>query len=210
MAMTKELSVQERTYSVEQYLALEEVAEAKHEYHDGKLIEMSGGTFEHNKITARIIALLSTFLIQNQKPCDVTSSDMKIWLPNVGGFVYPDVTVLCDTPIFFKERRDVLTNPTVLIEVLSKSTEAYDRGKKFELYSTLPSLQEYVLVSQYEPKIETYYRASAEQETWEYRKIAGLENEIHLQALDCTVRLADVYHSIDFEKISDEEETVEK
>ncbi len=208
MAMTKELSVQDRTYSIEQYLALEEVADAKHEYRNGKIIERNGLTFEHITIVIHLLTTLNIFLREKTNYAAIES--MKVGVLDGSSIFYPDATILCGKPEFFNGRQDVVVNPCLLVEVLSKSTEAYDRGKKFELYATLPSLREYVLVSQYEPKIETYYRPSAEQDTWEYRKVAGPENEITLQALDCTVRLADVYHSIDFEKISDEEETVKK
>ena len=196
--MTFANSALPKTLSIEEYLLLEERAEQRHEYHKGKIIPMTGGTLNHNAISANLFRIIGNELFTQQKLCRILSSDMKIWITEKERFVYPDLTILCEEPIFYKNRKDVITNPLLIAEVLSLSTEAYDRGKKFENYSLLPSLKEYVLVDQYEAKVEVFYREGNEPSDWQYHRETGLDANIHLKSIDCTLSLKEVYHLIEF------------
>lgn len=190
------VQTQEKLYTIEEYLALEEKAETKHEFDNGKIIEMPGAKFNHNAIVAAIIFTLITELRSKQKNCIVLSESMKIQIPTVDSFVYPDVTVLCEKPQFYADREDVLMNPLSIVEVLSESTARYDREKKFEKYKTLASLREYVLVSQDEPFVEVFYLHDPENELWKISHASKLEATVHLHSVDVTLKLEDIYKQV--------------
>jgi Uma2 family endonuclease len=186
----------EKLYTIEEYLALEEKAETKHEFDNGKIIEMPGAKFNHNTIAARIIAALIVALENMQKDCFVQTSDIKIQIPAADSFVYPDVAVVCEKPQFYADREDVLMNPLLIVEVLSESTARYDREKKFEKYKTLSSLREYVLVSQDEPFVEAFYLHDPENELWKISHASKLEASVHLHSIDVTLQLKDIYKQV--------------
>lgn len=196
--MTQTAIALKNKFTIEEYLRFEEQAEQRHEYHNGKVIPMSGGTIEHNQIAGNLFRIIGNALIESGKMCQVLSSDMKIWIEAAQRFVYPDVTVLCDEPQFYKDRRDAIANPLLLVEVLSESTEAYDRGKKFERYSSLSSLREYVLVSQNEPAVEVFFRDHDRPDDWQYHRATGLDALIQLQAINCELSLKEIYHLVKF------------
>lgn len=208
--MTLPTPALKKGFTAEEYLLFEEQAEQKHEYHNGNITPMPGGTIEHNQIAANLVRAIGNSLIVHEKLCRVLSSDMKTWIAPVRRFVYPDTTIICEKPVFFKERRDVITNPLLVAEVLSDSTEAYDRGKKFECYSLLSSIKEYVLVSQYEPKVETYFRKHDRPDDWQYHREAGLNTSIYLQSIGCTIPLKEIYYLIEFPPPEETNETTEK
>lgn len=190
------VQAQEKLYTIEEYLALEEKAETKHEFDNGKIIEMPGAKFNHNAIIAAIIFTLMTELRSKQKNCIVLSESMKIQIPAVDSFVYPDVTVLCEKPQFYADREDVLMNPLLIVEVLSESTANYDREEKFEKYTTLPSIREYVLVSQDKPFVEAFYLHDPENELWKISHASKLEATVHLHSVDVTLKLEDIYKQV--------------
>lgn len=130
---------------------------------------------------------------------------MKIFVPAVNRGLYPDAAVLCEIPQFYNERRDILLNPLVIVEVLSESTEAYDRGEKFNFYSTLPSFREYVLVSQDKPLVEVLYLQNPTENLWKHSLAEGLEAEVQLYSLDCKITLKDIYKRVEFEKVEPKE-----
>lgn len=175
--------------SPEEYLAIERQAEYKSEYVDGVIYAMAGGSERHNLIAANLIISIGVQI--KNRPCRVYPSDLKVRVPNSKRFFYPDVSVVCGETRFADDERDVILNPIVIIEVLSESTAAYDRGKKFLSYQQIDSLQEYLLVSQDEVIVEHYIRQS--NETWLYAKAIGLEETILLPSIECEVRLRDVY-----------------
>jgi len=142
--------------SAEAYLAFERAAETKHEYWHGELFAMTGASRQHNLLVANLVRLLGTALLDG--PCEVYPSDMRVAAASGAIFTYPDVTVVCDRPQFTDDAQDTLVNPSVVVEVLSPSTEAYDRGKKFEHYRGLASLRHYVLVAQDRMLVELYTR----------------------------------------------------
>jgi Uma2 family endonuclease len=149
-------AAEKRTLTREEYLAFERASEQKHEYADGEIFAMSGGTMEHSLVSANISRELGNALAG--RACRVLSSDMRIHIPATGRYVYPDGSIVCSKPLFCDDTRDTLLNPKVIIEVLSDSSEAYDRGEKFEHYRTVTSLEIYVLASQKKPLLDVFTR----------------------------------------------------
>jgi Uma2 family endonuclease len=175
--------------SPEEYLALERKAEFKSEYMDGVVYTLAGRSGRHNLITANIITTLGTQL--KRRPSRVYASNLKVRVPNSKQFFYPDVSVVCSDDEVADDEQDVILNPTLVVEVSSESTAAFDRGKKFLSYQQIGSLQEYVLVSQDEILIEGYARQG--NDTWLYTKVTGLEGNLTLPSLNCELALKDIY-----------------
>jgi Uma2 family endonuclease len=140
----------------EAYLVAERASDVKHEYIAGEVFAMSGGSYAHSRIAANIIRSLGNQL--DGAPCEVATNDLRIHVERTGMYTYPDAVVICGEPRFHDRERDTLLNPFLLVEVLSESTEGYDRGEKFAHYRAIPSLQHYVLVSQARQRIEHYAR----------------------------------------------------
>lgn len=174
--------------SPQEYLAFERDSETKHEYADGELFAMSGGTLEHSLLAANITRELGVAL--RERKCRVLNSDMRIKIPSTGRYVYPDASVTCERPTFEDETRDTLLNPTVIVEVLSDSSERYDRGDKFAQYRSIASLQDYVLVSQKAVLIEHYSRQA--DGIWFYRAL-GPGEQLILEKPGCEIRVDQVY-----------------
>ncbi len=189
----KSILEKEKTYSFEEYLALEEKSEEKHEFNNGKLNPMAGGTFNHNTIANAIGALLYNFIIAVNKNCQVANSDMKIHIPITNRSVYPDVTVICNDPDFYLNSPSVISNPQLIVEVLSESTAEYDRTTKFENYCSIPTFREYLLVAQDRPFVEAFYLHDPETALWKISRASGLDASIKLLSIDCTLELKDVY-----------------
>ena len=178
----------------EEYLAAERLSETRSEYVDGVVYPMTGARLNHIQIVSNITVELANQL--KGRPCRVLQSELKIRLQESRKFFYPDVTVLCDEPQFHDERRDIILNPLIVVEVLSKSTEAFDRGAKFQAYRTIESLKEYLLVEQNTPLVEQYVRH--EDGKWALSTAAGLENSLTLPSIGCTLNLGAVYDKVDF------------
>ncbi len=180
----------------EEYLALDRAAEERSEYLDGEMFAMSGGSREHTVIAINLARELSGQL--RHRPCDTYGSDMRVWVEATGLYTYPDLSVVCAEPLLGPDgRRDILRNPTLLIEVLSPSSEAYDRGKKFEHYRAIPSFREYLLVAQDSPTIDRFLRQ--ESGIWLYSTARGLEAEVELSSIGARLALSEVYAKISFE-----------
>jgi Uma2 family endonuclease len=179
----------------DEYLAAERVSESRSEYLDGVVCPMTGGSVNHVKIVGNLIVELGTQL--RARDCHVFPIDLKIRLPGSRKFFYPDVSVVCGELQFHDERRDIIINPLLVIEVLSKSTEAFDRGAKFQAYQTLDSLKEYVLVAQNKPMVEQFVRQADGK--WTYTSVAGLEGSLSLPSVECTLSLSAVYSKVDFD-----------
>ncbi len=180
------------TMSVEEYLEFERASETKHEYYGGEVLAMAGASYDHNTIVGNVFATLRTQL--RGKPCRVNFSDIRVQIPDSGLFTYPDLTVVCGPPQFRDERRDALLNPKVIIEVLSPSTESHDRGRKFQYYRTIASLDEYVLITQETPRIEHFVRQA--NDLWLFSEAVGLNATLPLPTIDCTLALAGVYQEV--------------
>jgi len=181
-------------YTPEEYLVLERKAEYRSEYLAGEIFAMSGASERHNLITLNIAAALHAQF--RGRPCRAYVNDMRVKVSSTGLYTYPDVVALCGEPRFDDEQKDTLLNPTLIVEVLSSSTEAYDRGGKFGHYRKLTSLAEYVLVSQEEAHIEHYMRQSDNQ--WLLSEAGGLQEIVHLPSINCTLALVEVYEKVVF------------
>lgn len=196
-------------YSFDEYLALERGEEVRHEYLDGQIYAMAGETLEHSTICFNIATSLGAQL--RGKPCRGLSPNMKIlsgkYVPGQtkGLFSYPDVSVVCGEPRFHDGRRDVLLNPTLIVEVLSPGTESFDRGEKFHRYrACLESLRDYVLVSTRLPMVELFQRQ--EGGFWLYSAAVGLEARVSLPSVGCELALADIYERVEFPESPEEPE----
>jgi Uma2 family endonuclease len=181
------------TYTPEEYLALEREAEYKSELINGQIYAMSGASEEHNLITLNLASEIRQQF--KGRSCRVYSADMRVKVSSTGMYTYPDVVAVCGGSIFEDSEVDTLTNPTVITEVLSPSTEAYDRGEKFAHYRRLPSLQEYVLISQDKLRVEHYLRHGDE---WIFTELSELDDTLQLTAVDCSVALRDIYDKVEF------------
>jgi Uma2 family endonuclease len=186
-------------FTVEEYLAFERAAEFRHEWCDGVVYPHADSSLAHSTIHVNLLVSLGSQL--RGTPCEVFSVDMKVRCgPGAGDarqglFAYPDLVVVCGAMQFHDVAQDVVLNPRVLIEVLSPSTEAFDRGDKFHRYRTwLPTLADYVLVAQHQPVIEHYHRGL--DDLWTLRTLEGLTAVLHLEQIGCTVALADVYERV--------------
>jgi Uma2 family endonuclease len=178
----------------EDYLAFERASEEKHEYYAGEIFAMTGASTNHNRIVGSTYAALYAQL--RERPCDILANDMRVKVPATGLYTYPDISILCEEPQFEDSEVDTLLNPTVIIEVLSPSTEAYDRGKKFQHYRTIPSFQEYLLISQDNVRVEHYRRQGNDK--WEMADAHTLDATITLPSVNCTLRLSDIYEKAQF------------
>ncbi len=182
----------QKTYTVEEYLAMERSSlEGKCEFVDGQIFAMVGASREHNLIGVNIASELRTQL--KDRPCETYANDMRVKAAEAKGYHYPDIVVVCGKPEFEDGHLDTLLNPTVLVEILSPSTEAYDRGGKFAAYRKIQSLHEYLLVSQAEPFIERYVRQG---EAWVLTETAGLEGLVNLDSIGCVLAMNEVYYSV--------------
>jgi Uma2 family endonuclease len=193
----------------DEYLAFERTAEERHIYVDGEIFAMAGESGAHGDITANVLASLHTQL--DDGPCRVRVANTKVRsgpLPKspkrrAGLYSYPDVVVICDEPKYLDEYQDVLLNPKVIVETLSESTEAFDRGDKLIRYQKFnPSLTDYILVSQVRPQIE-HFRREADG-SWKYTIHEGLKALVKIESIKCRLKAADVYKRVKFAAESDE------
>lgn len=180
--------------SPEAYLAQERQAATRSDYWEGEIYALAGASEAHNLIVANLVISLGTQL--KGRPCRVYSNDMRVKAQTYDLYTYPDVVLVCDQPQFEDHQRDTLINPTVLIEVLSPSTELYDRGTKFTVYRTLASLTDYLMVSQHHAFIEQYTRQPDGR--WVLTVSAGLDAIVRIESAGCELRLADVYDKVEF------------
>lgn len=183
-------------FTVEEYLRLEADSVEKHEYRGGEIIAMAGGSPEHSLITANLIGELRQRL--KGKPCRVYDSNLRVRIPGTTSYAYPDLSVICGPAQFDPQDRNrvTATNPKVVIEVLTPSTEADDRGEKFRHYLALPSLEEYVLVSQLAPRVESYHRR--EDGTWLFAVAEGADAAARFRSLGVEVPFTEVYAGVEF------------
>ncbi|WP_375559923.1 Uma2 family endonuclease [Bernardetia sp. OM2101] len=186
--------------TLEEYLKLEQENHQKYEYHDGYVYAMAGGTDNHNTITMNISARIHLALLD--KSCQIKNNDTKLWLENKNTYVYPDAMVFCGKPEESENLKDAFKNPVVIIEVLSKSTEGYDRGDKFRAYTQIPSLRHYVLIEQDKIQIDIYSRKS-HTSLWDIRFLSSLENILELELSKTetlTIPLSRIYDRIEYDK----------
>lgn len=189
--------------SPEEYLDLEVASEFRHEYIDGEIVPMTGGTPNHNRIIRNLCTAL-TMGLQGQD-WEIFVADQRLWIPEAEIYTYPDVMAIAGELTYQTGRRDTLTNPTLIIEVLSASTRNYDRGDKFAAYRTIATFQEYALVDQYSAHVEHYVKTGPKQ--WMLQEYDGLDSTLNLASLRLEVSLRDIYNKVQFEPVELEEET---
>jgi len=178
--------------TAEEFLAGERVAETKHKYLNGEVYAMAGASREHNVISGNVIRHLGNLLVG--KPCEVYPSDMRLQVAETGLFTYPDIMVVCDKPVFVDDEVDTLLNPKLIVEVLSPTTEANDRGWKWAHYRQLRSLAEYILIPQDDYRVEQYSRQA--DDSWLYREYRGLNDSLRIPLFGCEIPLSDIFHRI--------------
>jgi Uma2 family endonuclease len=181
------------TISEQEYLAFERASEIRNEYYNGRIYAMTGASLAHNLIVSNSVASLHGQL--RRKPCRICSSDLRVHIPQTGLYTYPDLVIVCGEPQFLDDSLDTLLNPTVIVEVLSPSTERYDRGMKFQHYRSIASLQVYLLIAQDRAHIERYTRQ--EGDLWLLQDAIGLPASVDMAAIEAVLSLADVYEKVD-------------
>ena len=187
---------EKKHYTPDEYLELEANSEERHEYIDGEIVLMPGGLPNHNRIAGNFYAALNFAL--KRRPYDVFITDQRLWIPRQRIYTYPDVMLIQGELQLQEGRRDTLTNPMMIVEVLSDSTEAYDRSGKFAAYRTIPSFQEYVLIDQHDRHVEQYYKT--EPRKWIFSEHDGAEAILSLNSVPFEITLADLYDKVEFEE----------
>ena len=177
-----------------EYLEIERAADFKSEFFDGEMFAMAGGTPQHSLIATNLAREFGNRLMGG--PCVAYNADLRMKIEATGLCTYPDLSVICGTLRFAEGTEDTVVNPAVLVEVLSDSTEAYDRGRKFEHYRQIPTLQEYLLVSQKEPRIEQFIRQADGR--WLLNEAAGMEKHLELPSLRISISLAEIFAKVNF------------
>jgi len=184
-----------RLYTAEEYLALEVASDVRSEFRDGEIVKMTGGTPAHNEISRMFVFLLTAAL--RKQPYSIFVTDQRLWIPQVNLYTYPDVMITPRPPELKRDRKDTVMNPILLAEMLSSSTEAYDRGDKFTHYRTIESFQEYVLVEQYRPHVEHYVKQGDNE--WLFTDYSGLESSFKLATVGVEIALVDLYEAVEFD-----------
>jgi Uma2 family endonuclease len=182
-------------YSPEEYLAIEQEAAERHEYRDGEIILMAGGLPNHNRITVNISGFLN--FASRGKPYQVFAADQRLWIPEKRLYTYPDVMVIQGDLVLQEGRKDTLVNPLMIVEVLSKSTEGYDRGDKFAAYRSIPGFQEYLLVSQSSQWIEHYVKRT--EKKWDFQAYDETDVVVQLETIGVEMAIGDIYDKVEFE-----------
>jgi Uma2 family endonuclease len=189
------MSTQAKTFvTPEQYLEIERAAEFKSEYYNGEMFAMAGALEAHNLIVSNVIGELRGQL--RKRPCVTLPSDMRVHVAATGLYTYPDVSVVCGEREYLDRHPDTLVNPTLIVEVLSQSTEAYDRGRKFKHYRSIESLREYLLISSDQISVDLFTRQP--DGNWILSSASRPEDSIELHSIDCRLNLADLYEKVEF------------
>lgn len=183
-------------WTLEEYLEREELADRRHEFIDGLIVAMSGGLSAHDLISSNAVTLLN--LATRGRPCRAHGSNLLVYIASFNVATYPDAMVVCGPYKYERKRRDIISNPLLIVEVLSKSSESYDRGKKFEYYRSLSSLREYVLISQAEPIVEKLARQPDDR--WTLDTFRGIDAELPLDSIEGRLPLRELYDKVEFEE----------
>lgn len=192
------LPVEKRRYTVAEYLEMELHAAERHEYHDGQILAMSGGSDMHSFVIVNVVAELRAAL--KGHPCSVGEGNLRVRNRREARYVYPDASVICGEREYDPEdaNRHTILNPRIIVEVLSPSTEAYDRGDKFQYYQGVESLEEYVLIAQDRPAAQTFLRQP--DGTWSLKGFLGLDATLRLRCLPIAIPLSEIYYRVEFLK----------
>ncbi|MBD2289961.1 Uma2 family endonuclease [Microcystis wesenbergii FACHB-1317] len=193
------IATDKSTYSFAEYLQLEETAAYKNEYQDGEIIPMTGGTTDHNKIALNFAAYLK-FALKGQK-YNIFIGDVKVWIAQYRQATYPDVMLIEGEPIYYETGKTTVTNPRLIVEVLSKSTQNYDQGDKFLYYRSLPEFQEYILISQSRPYVMQYNKT--EENKWLLTEYEGENASLSLTSVNFALSFQEIYEGVTFNIIND-------
>ena len=181
--------------SVEEYIAHERETGVKYEYHNGKIFALAGGTLNHGLLCGNIFLELSSKLKDNNSGCKPVNSEVKLNIKSKNSFVYPDSMVICGEMEIAESDQNSITNPVLIVEVLSKSTADHDRGDKFYLYRQISTLQEFVLIEQEKPIVEVYYKPP-QTDSWQISRFEGLDSNVILKSLNLKIKMSDLYYDI--------------
>ncbi|MFN0216755.1 MAG: Uma2 family endonuclease [Saprospiraceae bacterium] len=180
-----------RLMTIEEYLEMEERSRTKHQFIKGQVFDMPGGTLKHNIISSNILTAINIAVRQNAQSFIVSNSDTKVWVPAIESFYYPDAVVICEVPEYYAGRKDVIINPLLIVEVTSPSTVDFDRSGKFLDYSTLPSFKEYLILQQ--DHHFAWLSNRVESDLWQLRTVEGLDQDIELKSIGCSISMRDIY-----------------
>jgi Uma2 family endonuclease len=186
--------VETKTYTAQEYLEAEVNSQERHEFINGEIILMAGGSPNHNEITSILNAILRVSL--KGKPYSIFASDQRLWVPQLNNYTYPDVMVVAKPIELQSGRTDTITNPLLIAEVLSKGTKAYDRDEKFASYRSIPSFQEYLLIDQYRVRVEQYSKTEANK--WLFSEYSSMSDRLMLMSVQVEIAIADLYENIEF------------
>jgi Uma2 family endonuclease len=189
------MQITERYYTQDEYLALEEMAKFKSEYINGEIIPMAGGTTNHNRLALNLSTGLNFAF--RQQDYEVFMGDVRLWIPDKNIYTYPDVMIIAGKPEYYNNRNDTVTNPILIAEILSKSTQSRDRQAKFEDYKTIASFQEYILIDQTKINVMQYVKTGRKR--WEIREYDLEDEMIALHSVLFQISLEDLYNKVDFE-----------
>ena len=181
--------------SIKDYIEVEQATNTRYEYHDGTIYAMAGGSIEHGLISGNTYGELKFSLREKGSDCKAINNDVKLHVESLNKFLYPDVMVVCGEMERSTKEKNAVVNPSVIIEVLSNSTEAYDRGDKFFAYRQIATLREYILIHQYKAQIEIYTRKN---DLWRITRVEGLDESFTISALDISINLKNVYEDVVF------------
>ncbi|MEG4914239.1 Uma2 family endonuclease [Microcoleus sp. B7-D4] len=199
-AIEKQPQTEKRYYTPEEYLALEESAIDKSEYHDGEIVPMTGGTTNHNKLALNFCRKFP--LTVNGQDYETFINDVRLWIPQTRRYVYPDIIVIQGEPVYQGSNKTIVTNPLLIVEVLSNSTKDYDRGGKFLAYRSISEFREYILIDQYSYHIEQFAKNSNGK--WVLTEYDSDESVLTLESVEFQMPLREIYERINFE-VEDEE-----
>lgn len=184
-----------KIYTPEEYLRKEERSEIRHEFVNGEILDMAGGTVTHNRIAVNLTVAIENTLRKTKRSCSVFTADMRVQIQKANAYTYPDVLIVCGQMEFYGGRQDIITNPIVIFEVLSDSTREYDHTRKFQMYRKLPSLQEYVMVEPNQYSVECLRRI--ESGLWVFEGYEKQKDTLQLKLVDLKVPLPAIYENID-------------
>jgi Uma2 family endonuclease len=196
------LNVAEKTYTIAEYLQMEDTATTRHEFNNGTIIEMAGGIIPHNAIKGEIYTNINIGIRNTKLPNVVLNSDTKVRIESANRFVYPDLTVSDGMPVYYntpegKTRRDTIINPLLIVEVLSDDTRAHDKSEKFDDYCTIPGFREYILIEPETIWIKSYYLHDPEKGLWKIQTFTGKNDTLTLHSLQLNLKLEDIYAVLD-------------
>ncbi|HMU04443.1 MAG TPA: Uma2 family endonuclease, partial [Saprospiraceae bacterium] len=187
----------QKSYALDVYFQREDRSKNKNEFYDGKIVKMAGATANHNQIAAQITSAFIVGIKNDKKTFKVYNSDQKIWIPQTKSVLYPDALVISGQPEFYKNRKDTITNPLVIVEVLSPRTMATDLFEKFGLYQNIPSFMEYIIISQSNVGVEKWVKIA--ENTWQKKEYKDIADVLQIASVGIDIPLYDVYYDIQFE-----------